>query len=185
MSTNVSLSSYRKKGFDPGAGKLFIGLWLLISVLFVRNPLNLFSSFKVMLLRIFGAKIGKGVVIKQGVNIKYPWRLKIGDHVWLGENVWIDNLVMVEIGSHTCVSQGAMLLTGNHNYKLSTFDLIVGSIIIEDGVWIGARAIVCPGVICKSHAILMVGSVANSNLEERMIYQGNPATVKKERIVTE
>lgn len=185
MSTNVTLSSYSKKEFNPGAGKLIIGLWILASVLLVRNPLNLFSSFKVWLLRIFGAKIGKGVVIKQGVNIKYPWRLSIRDHVWIGENVWIDNLVQVEINSHVCISQGAMLLTGNHNYKLSSFDLMVGPIIIEEGVWIGARAIVCPGVTCKSHSILMVGSVANSDLNERMIYQGNPAIVKKERIITE
>ena len=50
------------------------------------------SGFKRFLLRLFGAKIGKGVVIKPCVNIKYPWKLRIGNYVWIGENVWIDNL---------------------------------------------------------------------------------------------
>jgi putative colanic acid biosynthesis acetyltransferase WcaF len=181
MTQKVSLSSYSTKSYDPGASKVYIAFWFLISVLIVRNPIVFFSSLKVVTLRLFGAKIGKGVVIKQGVNIKYPWRLRIGDHVWLGENAWIDNLVQVEIGDNVCISQGAMLLTGNHNYKVETFDLITESIIIEEGVWIGAKSIVCPGVRCKKFAILTVGSVAIEDLEESMIYQGNPAVVKRSR----
>jgi putative colanic acid biosynthesis acetyltransferase WcaF len=181
MNQKVSLSTYSTKSYNPGAGKIYIALWFLVSVIIVRNPMVLFSSLKVLTLRLFGAKIGRGVVIKQGVNIKYPWRLRIGDHVWLGENVWIDNLVEVEIGDNTCISQGAMLLTGNHNYKLETFDLITESIIIEEGVWIGAKSIVCPGVHCKKYAVLTVGSVAIDDLEESVIYQGNPAIAKRNR----
>ena len=120
-------------------------------------------------------QIGKGVVIKPSVNIKYPWKLIVGDHVWIGENVWIDNLAEVFISDNVCISQGAMLLTGNHNYKLSTFDLIIGTITLEDGVWIGAKSVVCPGVKCASHSVLTVGSIATKNLEPYIIYQGNPA----------
>ena len=65
----------------------------------------------------FGAKIGKGVIIRPGVSVKYPWKLQIGDNTWIGENVWIDNLSNIIIGKNVCVSQGAMLLSGNHNYK--------------------------------------------------------------------
>ena len=125
--------------------------------------------------------MGKGIIIKQGVNVKYPWRLQIGDHVWFGENVWIDNLVDVEIASNTCISQGAMLLTGNHNYKKPTFDLITGPINIEEGVWIGAKTTVCPGVRCKKYSVLTVGSIACTDLEESLIYQGNPAEPKRKR----
>lgn len=74
-------------------------------------------GFKIWMLRKFGAKIGKGVFIKPLVNIKYPWNLDIGDYTWIGENVWIDNLTQVKIGSNVCISQGAMLLCRNHNYK--------------------------------------------------------------------
>ena len=121
------------------------------------------------------------MVIKPGVNIKAPWFLSIGDFVWIGENVWIDNLVKVSIASNVCLSQGAMLLTGNHNYKKSTFDLMTGEIVLEEGVWIGAKAVVCPGVICASHSLLAVGSIATSNLEAYGIYQGNPAVKMRER----
>lgn len=127
--------------------------------------------------------MGKGVVIKQSVNIKYPWKLKVGDYSWIGEDVWIDNLAEINIGRNVCLSQGVMLLTGNHNYSKSSFDLIVQSIILEDGVWIGAQAIVCPGVICMTHSVLSVMSVANKNLEPYTIYQGNPAISVRERII--
>jgi len=133
------------------------------------------------LLRIFGAKIGKAVNIKPKVNIKYPWLLKIGDHSWIGEGVWIDNLGRVKIGSNVCISQGAMLLTGNHNYKKSTFDLQVEEIVLEDGVWIGAKSIVGPGVTCKSHAVLAINSVATSDLDAYGIYQGTPAKFMRKR----
>jgi putative colanic acid biosynthesis acetyltransferase WcaF len=132
-------------------------------------------------LRVFGAEIGKGVVIKPAVNIKYPWLLSIGHHAWIGERVWIDNLAKVRIGDNCCISQGAMLLCGNHNYKKPTFDLIVKPITLEEGAWVGAFAIVCPGVTLKSHAILTVQSVATETLEAFGLYKGNPAIRIRER----
>jgi putative colanic acid biosynthesis acetyltransferase WcaF len=145
------------------------------------NPLNPFSSLKIIILRLFGAKIGKGVTIKTGINVKYPWKLKIGDYCWIGENVWIDNLNMVTIEDNVCISQGALLLCGNHNYKRSTFDLIVGEIKLKQGSWVGAKAIVCQGVTLNSHSILSVGSVATKDLQGYGIYQGNPAEKIRDR----
>ena len=128
-----------------------------------------------MLLRMFGARIGSGVVVKPRVTIKYPWKLAVGDHSWIGEQVWIDNLDQVTIGAHVCISQGALLLCGNHDYKKPTFDLITGPIVLENGVWIGAKASVAPGVTCGSHSVLAMGGVATKNLEAWKVYQGNPA----------
>ncbi len=123
------------------------------------------------------------MTIKPGVNVKYPWHLTIGHETWLGENVWIDCLVPTYIGSNVCISQGAMLLTGNHNYKKTTFNLIVKSIVLEDGVWIGARAVVNPGVTAASHAMLTTGSIATKNLDAYTVYQGNPAVKIRARII--
>ena len=131
----------------------------------------------------FGARIGQNVVIKPQVHIKHPWLLTIQNHVWIGEKVWIDNLTHIEIHSNVCVSQGAMLLTGNHDYKSSSFDLIIGSITLEEGVWIGARAVVCPGVSCGSHSVLTAGSIASKNLDSYSIYQGNPAVKIRNRTI--
>ena len=101
----------------------------------------------------------------------------------IGENVWIDNLTEVRIGNNVCISQGAMLLSGNHDYKKTSFDLKIKKIILEDGCWIGAKSIVCPGITCKSHSILSVGSVANTDLEEYGIYQGVPAIQVRKRVI--
>ena len=176
----TDLSRYDNSWYQPG-GAIKRTLWLLVNTLFFNNGLALFNGLKIRLLKAFGAKVGVGVVIKPSVSIKYPWFLVIGNHVWIGENVWIDNLTEVTIGSHVCLSQGVMLLTGNHNYTKSTFDLMVGKIILEDGVWLGAQSVVCPSVTCGSHSVLSVGSVATKNLEAYGIYQGNPAMKVRER----
>lgn len=178
----TDLSQYNNAWYQPG-GMLRRGLWYFVNVLFFINPLNPLSGLKARLLRLFGAKIGRGIVIKPAVNIKYPWNLVVGDYCWIGENVWIDNLAKVTIGSHVCLSQGAMLLTGNHDYTSSAFDLTVAGIKLDDGVWIGARAVVCPGVVCHSHAVLSVQSVATRDLEPYAVYQGNPATKAKDRVI--
>lgn len=167
------LSTYNNSWYNPGS-KLKILVWYFINVAFFKSSFPI-SIIKVKLLRFFGAKIGEGVVIKSNVNIKYPWKLEVGNHCWIGEEVWIDNLGKVTLGNNVCLSQGAMLLSGNHNYKKSTFDLMVGDIILEDGVWIGAKAIVCGGATCFSHSMLSVASVSTKNLEAFSIYRGNPA----------
>lgn len=179
----TDLSRYQNKAFHRGAPRWKELLWLLCSALLFRHSLALFNGFKIQGLRFFGAKVGTGVVIKPSVNIKFPWKLTIGDHVWIGEKVWIDNLDQVTIGNHCCLSQGAMLLCGNHNYKKVTFDLITAPITLEDGVWIGAQSLVCPGIKCGSHAVLAVKSVATQDLEAYTIYQGNPAVAKQVRKV--
>ena len=183
MKTDLSL--YDNSWYNPGGGTLKRILWYFTNILFFINPLNLSSGIKVHLLRLFGAKIRKGVVIKAGVNIKYPWNLSIGDYAWIGENVWIDNLAMVSIGSNVCISQGAMLLCGNHDYKRPTFDLMIKPIVIEDGAWIGAQSTVCPGVTMHSHSVLAVGSVASKDLMPFSIYRGNPAVKVAERVMFE
>ena len=181
IAEKVRLDTYNNSWYKIGRPVVVILLWYVVNALFFLNPLMPLSKIKVALLRLFGAKIGRNVLIKPGVNIKYPWLLKVGNSVWIGENVWIDNLTLVTIGDNVCLSQGALLLTGNHNYKKSSFDLMVGEIVLEEGVWIGAKATVCPGVHCHTHAILAVGSVATSNLTAHAIYQGNPAIKIRDR----
>jgi putative colanic acid biosynthesis acetyltransferase WcaF len=175
QTTKTRLDLYNNKTYIPGKNLIIRTIWYFTNVLFFQNPFNPVSSIKVGLLRLFGAKVGKGVVIKPSVNIKYPWRLKIGNYVWIGEGVWIDNLAIVEIGDNCCLSQGVLLLTGSHNYAKATFDVITGDIILEEGVWLGAKSLVYPNVTCKSHSLLGANSVAIKNLDGYSIYHGNPA----------
>lgn len=179
----TDLSSYLHNAAHRKDPILKRTLWFYINAVIFKTSLLPFSWPKVQLLRFFGASIGKSVTIKPCVNIKHPWLLHIGDHSWIGEKVWIDNLVSVHIGSHACISQGALLLTGSHNYKDPAFGLITGSIILEDGVWIGAGTVVNLGITAGSHAVLTAGAVATKDLDSWSVYQGNPAVKIRSRII--
>jgi putative colanic acid biosynthesis acetyltransferase WcaF len=172
-----------KTTIDIGASKLKQLLWYLVNIIILKNSFNISSASKVLFLKIFGATIGKGVNIKPCVNIKYPWKLSIGDYTWIGEEVWIDNLSDVMIGNNVTLSQGAMILTGSHDHTKTTFDFISMPVVLEDGCWIGARAVVYGGVTCKSHSILGINAVAESNLESYIIYKGNPAVPVINRVI--
>ena len=76
-----------------------------------------------------------------------------------------------------------MILCGNHDYKSQTFDLIVKPVTLEDGVWIGAKSVVCPGITIKTHSVLSVGSVASTDTDPYCIHRGNPAINMKKRII--
>lgn len=178
----TNLKDYDNSWYNPGGTPLKRVLWYFVDIAIMRSHWNPLISLRQKTLKLFGAKIGKNVVIKPGVSVKYPWLLEVGDYSWIGEDVWIDNLAQVTIGSNCCISQGAMLLCGNHNYKLPTFDLIVKPIIIKNGAWVGAKSTVCSGVTLHEGAILSVGSIATKNLDSNKIYQGNPAIYKRERI---
>ena len=181
----MDLSRFDNGSFDRGAGKIKEALWLLASfVLFRLCPFN-FSALKRGVLRAFGARIGRGVVIKPKVAITFPWKLQVGDYVWLGEECWLLNLEKIVIGNNVCISQRAFLCAGSHNYKSPWFDLIVKPIAVEDGAWLGAGSWVGPGVTVRSHAVLTAGSVASKDLEPWGIYQGNPAVPVKKREIGE
>ena len=125
----VNFSNFNNSWFYPGKNILIRTLWYYTNAIFFKSYIFPFSNLKVILLKLFGAKVGANCLIKPNVNIKYPWNLIIGNYVWIGENAWIDNLTLVQIGNNVCLSQSAYLFTGNHNYKMVNFDLIINKII--------------------------------------------------------
>jgi putative colanic acid biosynthesis acetyltransferase WcaF len=183
-SPKVDLSTFQTGGFDRGASVLKEGLWLLASMLLFRLcPVSL-SALKCTVLRLFGARVGRHVVIKPDVRITFPWKLSIGDHVWIGEDAWLLNLAPITIESHVCLSQRAFLCTGSHDYKSPGFDLIARAIVVERGAWVGAGAWVGPGVRIGSHAVLTAASVASHDLEAFGVYQGNPSILVRRRVIS-
>lgn len=181
-STQLS-KAFRKGDFEIGATWIRQYAWFLTSILIFKSGIMPFSNVLVLILRIFGAEVGKDVRIKPGVYIRYPWKLTIGDHSWLAD-CYIDNLDKVIIGKSVCISQQAMLLTGNHNYKQVEFDLMTEPIFLADGVWIGAKSLVLPGVKALSHAVLTAGSTAVKTLDAYGIYRGNPAEKIRQRFIS-
>lgn len=178
----VRLGDFRTGNFDKGACKVKLIAWYFVNALIVRASWNPFMGVKVALLKAFGAKIGKRTVIKNNVTVKFPWKLTVGDDVWLGEQCWIDNLDKVTIGSNVCISQGALLLTGNHDYTIPSMPYRNAPIVIS-GAWIGVRAVVCAGITVHENAILTVGSVASRDLQPNGIYKGNPAVMVRNRVI--
>jgi putative colanic acid biosynthesis acetyltransferase WcaF len=181
----VDLSKFDNSWYDPGRGFLVRTMWYFINTLFLLNPLNPSSWLKVSVLRLFGAKVGDGVILKPGINVKYPWKLEIGEHSWIGENAWLDSLDNIRIGSNCCISQGVYFCTGNHDWTDPEFGLIVKPIIVEDGAWVGVRATVLPGVTIASHSIVTAGAVIAKDTKPCNIYSGNPAVAVKKRALRE
>ncbi len=174
------LDRFDTGSFSRGRPAWVEALWLLCQALFLNSWLPS-SACRVFLLRLFGAKIGSGVVIKPHVRVKFPWRLVIGDYSWIGEGAWIDNLAEVRIGSHCCLSQGVYLCTGSHDWASERFDLKTSPITIGDHVWLGARSSVAPGVSIGDGAVLTMGGVATKSLSAWCVHSGAAAESVKPR----
>ena len=181
----VDLSSYRNPpGHNKGRGIAVRVAWHFVNALFFENSLNPSSGIKIGLLKLFGAKVGRGVIIKPGVNIKHPWFLTIGDHTWIGERAWLDNtFAPITLGSHVCLSQGVYLCTGNHDWSDTAFGLLERPLTVENGAWIGAGASVLPGAFIAEHSVITGGTVISKPTEPYTIYAGNPAQAVKKRFI--
>jgi len=156
-------------------------LWYFGALPMLRSHWITSPGFRRVLLRAFGAKVGKGVYMKPGLRVKFPWYLEIGDHSWLGEDLWIDNLTHVTIESHCCLSQGVHLCTGNHDWSSVNMRLFCRPITCRRGSWIGAKAILCPGVVVGAGAIITVGSVVTKDVPPMEVHGGNPAEFVRQR----
>ncbi|WPY96242.1 WcaF family extracellular polysaccharide biosynthesis acetyltransferase (plasmid) [Limimaricola variabilis] len=176
----MQLDRFSSAGFDRGAPRVVEALWLAANSLLLSSWLP-GSGWRVRLLRIFGAQLGHGVVIKPGVRVKFPWRLRVGDHSWIGEDVWIDNLAEVCIGAHACLSQGAYLCTGSHDWGRESFDLITRPIAVADHAWVGARAVLAPGATLGTGAVLGMGSLGKGDMTSWTIHVGHPAGSRRAR----
>lgn len=149
-------------------------LWYFTEILIMRNALITPYTIKRNTLRLFGAHIGQNVIIKPAVRVKQPWKLDIGENSWIGERVWIDNFAEVHIGANSCVSQGAYLCTGNHDWSDPGMRRIVRAIHIGDGTWIGAYARVAPGTTVGEEAVVGFGAVVRGDIRSGHVYFGNP-----------
>lgn len=181
----VRLDRFDNGWYRPGRPAVLTVLWFFFGLPLLRSAWMPFSALRCELLRLFGAQVGEGVVIKPGVRVKYPWRLEIGANTWLGEDAWIDNLEQVTIGPHACLSQGVYLCTGNHDWTDPAFGLIVKPIHVGACAWIGARAMLCPGVTVEEGGVVAAGAIAVKNVPAFEIHSGNPASFVRRRKLRE
>lgn len=173
----MDLRRYSVAHFDRGVSREKELAWQVCRCLFFAPPLPLPSSWRVGLLRAFGAQVGEEVVIRAEVNITFPWRLVLGDRVWLGEGVTILSLAPVTLESDLCVSRKAFLCTGSHDWRAETFDLKTAPITVRRGTWIAAMAFVGPGVEIGAGSVLAAGTVLLKSVPPGSLVRGNPAQV--------
>jgi putative colanic acid biosynthesis acetyltransferase WcaF len=176
----IDLSQFDNGDFQRGASRLKELAWWFARSLFFAGWFPLPSALKVRILRLFGAKVGKGVVIRSRVDISFPWRLSLGDHVWVGDEVKILSLAEVEVGSHVCLSQRAFLCTGSHDFGSTAFDLRTGPIRIGPGCWIGAQAFVGPGVVFGPESRCLAGAVVVRSVPRGCSVGGVPAKILRD-----
>jgi putative colanic acid biosynthesis acetyltransferase WcaF len=177
------LSRFSNEWYAPGRSVVTRAAWMVVNRCILLTSVPWPSRMKCVLLRAFGARIGRAVVVKNRVNIKYPWHLSVGDNAWIGEGVWIDSLAPVRVGANACLSQGCMLETGNHDWSKPAFDLVVREVVVEEGAWAAAMSLLLPGSRLAGHAVLAAGSVLAGDTEPYGIYVGNPARKVKERVI--
>jgi len=186
----IDYSKYDNSWWSPGRSMFVITLWRLFGLPLLKHlPCEtwgdrFFSAIKIGLLRLFGAKIGRNVVIRS-CEIYYPWNLETGDHVWIGYEANLLTLVPIRLGNHVTVSQRAFLCTGGHDVRDPHFGLVVGEITIKDGGWVGASAFVRPGVTLHEGAVAAAGSVVTKDLPAMTICAGNPCRPVKPRVLEE
>ena len=148
-------------------------LWYLVSIFVVNTPIP-GSLLRILLLRLFGAKLGRNCIIKPLVKVKHPWLLRMGENSWLGEGVIIDNIFPVVIGSSTCISQNVYICSGNHNFRSPSFEYIKQTITIHGQCWICASSTIAPGSRINRCTVVGIGSIVKGNLLPYSIYFGNP-----------
>lgn len=187
MSANNTVSRVRLASFDParnyrrGAGKAKMAAWYLVKICFFLTAIPFPGRFKSFLLRLFGATVGKGLVIKPRVNIHMPWNLVIGNNVWIGEEAFLLNFERLQIGNDVCISQRAFLCGGNHDYREPSMPYRNGPITLEDGVWVGASVFIAPESLVGTDSVVTACSKVTGTLAPGGIYSGQPAVWIKQR----
>lgn len=175
----IDLSKFNNNSYQRGASRGKELAWWVVRSLFFATWFPVPSLVKVKLLRLFGAQVGQGVVIRSRVNVTMPWRLRIGDHVWIGDEVMILSLAEVIIGSHSCLSQRAFLCTGSHDFAKESFNLVTGPIEVGESCWIGAQSFVGLGVMMGDGSRCFAGAVVVKDVANDQVVGGVPAKVVK------
>lgn len=161
------LGEYTNSFYSPGRSVFTRLLWYYVSLCVFESGWLLSSRPKRWVLKLFGAQVGKGLVIHPNVRIKYPWKLTVGNDCWIGREVWIDNLDEVTLESDVCLSQQSYLCTGSHDHYSPTFELKTGPIVIEHGAWICCRATVLGHSRVPRLAVVPANTVFSNHKADR------------------
>ena len=170
-----------KKDFSRGKPFYIFGVWLVVSQLFIDSPWPWPSSLKAIILRLFGAKIGKNVHLKPRLTIHFPWKLRIGDNVWIGQETYLHNMESLIILNNTAIAHRVFITTGSHNFNKISFPYNNKKSIIGKHCWICSCVYIGPGIKIADGTVVYPGSVVTKNTKRWTIVGGNPASIIRTR----
>ncbi|MAR92625.1 MAG: colanic acid biosynthesis acetyltransferase WcaF [Pseudomonadales bacterium] len=176
------LNSFKVTAEQRGRSSFVVQLWWVLQPILLGLSPQICFGWRRFILRLFGANIGKGVLIRPSVRITYPWKIVIGDYSWIGDNTELYSLGEIHIGRHVVISQRSYLCTGTHDYQNSNFALITKPIVIEDQAWVATDVFVAPGVTIGEGAVVAARSTVTKSLKGGIIYRGNPAKAVRDRL---
>ena len=168
-----------------GRAAWFVQLWWLVQGTAFRWSPQVCYGWRRWLLRLFGASVGQGVLVRSTASITYPWKVSIGDWSWIGDEVVLYSLGAITIGAHSVISQRSYICAGSHDYRKPSFDILATPIRIEGQCWIASDVFVGPGVRIGSGAVVCARSTVFSDLPPRAVCAGNPAKPIRTRISEE
>ncbi len=160
----------------------YIQLWWIVQALFFRPSPQFMYGWRRFLLRLFGAKVGKAVILRPSVHTQFPWKISIGDWSWIGDDVVLYSLGEIKIGSNVVVSQRSYLCTGSHHYQAIAFDIYSQPIVLEDECWLATDVYVAPGVTIGRGTVVGARSSVFKSLPGGKICTGSPAKVIRDRV---
>lgn len=177
----MDLARFRVEPGFRGRSAFVVQLWWLVQALLIHPSPQFMFGWRRFWWRLFGAKIGKNVLIRPSVRVTYPWKVSLGDNVWIGDRAELYSLGSIEIGAQCVISQDCYLCAGTHDYARIDFPLVVKPIKIEGEVWIASGCFIAPGVTVGHGALIAARSLVLEDMPGGMICAGHPAKPLKER----
>lgn len=176
------LKNFKMPSDFRGRSKLAVQLWWLCDAILFRSSPQAAYGFRRALLRLFGARVGIGVIIRPTARITYPWKIDIGDHAWIGDDVVLYSLGPISVGRNAVVSQRSYLCGGDHDYTDVNFEIRSAPIRVEEGAWIAADVFVAPGVVIGEGAVIGARSSVFQDMPAGMVCVGSPCVAIKPRL---
>lgn len=170
----IDLRQYDQSHYDRGRSTVIVLLWWLLQAIVFPLTLHNFHFLRCGLLRLFGAKIGKGVVIRPTARFTYPWKVSIGEYSWIGDDVVLYSLDRIDIGAHCVISQECYLCTGSHDIHDVHFRLMTAPIAIGNGAWVATDCFIAPGVQIGANSVIGARSSVYKNVPSGQVAWGSP-----------
>ena len=175
------LDKFRLPPGFRGRSAVVVQVWWFVQATLFRWSPQFLYGWRRFLLRLFGASIGKHVLIRPTAKVTYPWKVRIGDFSWIGDDVVLYSLGRIEIHSDVVISQKSYICAATHDYTKPTFDMLEMSITIESQVWIATDVFVSPGVRIGSGSVIGARSSVFNDIPAGSVCVGSPARAIRAR----